>query len=144
MAGQPSATVLVVDNDALLLEVFSEALALIGYSTIACVNDAQGIDELHKLKPALLVLGPGPSGLPGRDVLQVIGDDPQLRQLPVLICSTSPSRFDDPPAKHCPRAWATISKPFDLDTFLQVVDALIQVEPPGLPAAGMAPCGWNC
>src|SRR5215208_4159218 len=120
MAGQPSATVLVVDNDALLLEVFTEALALVGYSTITCVNDAQGIDELHKMTPTLLVLGPGPSGLPGRDVLQVIDDDPRLPRLPILICSTSPSRLDDPPAKHCPRAWATIAKPFDLDTFLQL------------------------
>jgi DNA-binding response OmpR family regulator len=138
MAGQPTATVLVVDNDLLLLEIFTEALSLIGYETIACSNDAQGIDELHKLTPALLVLGPGPSGLPGRDVLQVIGDDPRLRELPVLICSTSPRRFEDPPVRHCPRAWTTIAKPFDLDAFLQTVSFLIQQEPAKTSATAFA------
>jgi len=146
MDRQGSETVLVVNEDAALRELF--ALALAGYSAILCSGDAEAIDVLETREPALLMLTPGPSGFPGRDLLRMVERDRRLDDLPILICSTALHDLDRPPAKPRSRAWGTIAIPFDLDVLLETVDSLVQggarhpsdsvLEEPGLPAASNA------
>jgi DNA-binding response OmpR family regulator len=119
-----SQTVIVVESNPTVLELYTQALALAGYVTIACANDAQAIDVLHQQVPALLVLNPGPQGVPTGDVVHLVQRDPRLVDVPILIGSTSPRPIDRSPIGPRSRSWGTIAKPFDLPLLLDVVDSL--------------------
>jgi DNA-binding NtrC family response regulator len=145
MDRQGPETVLVVNDDAALRELFARALMIAGYGTILCSGDAEAIDVLETREPALLMLTPGPSGFPGRDLLRMVERDSRLDDLPILICSTALHDPDRAPARPPSRAWGTIAIPFDLDVLLETVDSLAHagarhpsdsvLEEPRLPAA---------
>jgi CheY-like chemotaxis protein len=119
-----SQTVVVVESNPTVRELYTEALALAGYVTIPCANDAQAIDVLHQQVPALLVLNPGPQGVPTGEVVHLVQRDPRLVDVPVLIGSTSLRPIDRSPIGPRSRSWGTIAKPFDLPLLLDVVDSL--------------------
>ncbi len=148
MDAQGPETVLVVNDDAALRELFARALMLAGYGTILCSRDAEAIEVLETREPALLIVTPGPSGFPGHDLLRMVERDRRLDDLPILICSTALHYPDRPQARPGSRVLRTIAIPFDLDVLLETVDSLVHrgarhpsdsvLEEPRLPATSNA------
>ncbi len=62
-------------------------------------------------------------GTDGREVLAEIKADPQLKQIPVIVLTTS---SDDRDVRACYQAGASsyIQKPVDLDGFMQAIERL--------------------
>jgi CheY-like chemotaxis protein len=88
------------------------------------------LDLAHDLPPDVIVLELHLPELTGREVLHRLRADPSTRDTPVIIASAdaTPSRVRELLELG---AYAYITKPLDLQQFLEVVDAaLAGTEPP--------------
>lgn len=71
-------------------------------------------------RPDLILLDLNLPGMHGHEVLAAIKDDPVLRRIPVNVLTTS-SREEDVRLSYDHHANAYVTKPVDLDAFLDVV-----------------------
>lgn len=113
--------------------------------TIEALQDAAAVVKLHHVRdgveamkflrrdrdypgaptPALILLDLNMPRKDGREVLAEIKDDPTLRQIPVIVM-TSSNADDDVAAAYSLHANCYVRKPVQLEEFLKVVDAIQQ------------------
>lgn len=74
-------------------------------------------------RPGIILLDLNLPGTDGRDVLEEIKGDPALRDIPVVVLTTS---VDDKDVEACYRAGANsyVQKPVDLDGFMRAMQRL--------------------
>lgn len=85
---QRRGTVLVVDDDPDLLEVDRLALEAAGYEVHTASSGRQGLDLARALRPDVIVLDVMMETLTeGFDVASKLMDDPQTRNIPVVMVS---------------------------------------------------------
>lgn len=77
----------------------------------------------HAVRPDLIILDLNLPKLDGREVLAQIKADPSLRPIPVVVVTTSDAQ-EDIVGSYDLHANCYITKPVDLDQFLQVVRAI--------------------
>ncbi len=89
---------------------------------IVCTNGAEGLAFLEdpSNRPDLILLDLNMPGLDGFEVLDQIKAKESLRELPVVVFSTS-TRDSDVSASYSKHANAFVSKPVDLDEFIRAV-----------------------
>ncbi|WNI14390.1 response regulator [Actinacidiphila sp. ITFR-21] len=118
--------VLLVEDDpadALLIE---EALSDRGVATRSIERANDGVAALEHLRspdtarPDLIVLDLNMPRMNGRELLAVLKDDPGLSTIPVVVLTTS-STPDDISAAYNQHANAYVTKPVNLDDFLEAV-----------------------
>ena len=78
------------------------------------------VDALH---PDLVLLDLNLPKKNGREVLAEVKADPLLRRIPVVILTTSDAE-QDTPTSATQRARLSITKPVDLDRFIEVVKSI--------------------
>jgi len=74
-------------------------------------------------RPDLVLLDLNLPKKDGREVLQIVKNDPQLRRIPVIVLTTSKAERDVTGA-YDQHANAFISKPLDFDDFVRVISAI--------------------
>ncbi|MBI5740158.1 MAG: response regulator [Nitrospirae bacterium] len=74
-------------------------------------------------RPDLIMLDLNLPKKDGREVLEEIKNDPELKQIPVVIVTTS-SADEDIVKSYCLHANCYVTKPVDLDQFMKVVHAI--------------------
>lgn len=74
-------------------------------------------------RPDLILLDLNLPGVDGRDVLETVKTDPDLRAIPVIVLTTS-SADRDVEEVYAQHANAFVSKPLDLDRFLEVMSVI--------------------
>lgn len=123
---------LVEDNPAdvrLTQEAMKEATNAVTRLHVA-MDGAQALEFLHREgdfatapRPDLMLLDLNLPRVDGRQVLAQVKTDPDLRRIPVVVLTTSPSRDDiiDAYDRHVN---SYIRKPVDLDEFLAVLRAI--------------------
>jgi CheY-like chemotaxis protein len=80
-------------------------------------------DAAKATRPSLILLDLNLPGTDGREVLEQIKSDELLRQIPVVVLTTS---IDDRDIKSCYRAGANsyMQKPVDIEGFFQAIQRL--------------------
>ena len=111
----------------LTLESFKDSLIA---NTIHCVND--GVEALEYLRdipnrdgteyPDLILLDLDMPNMDGRELLSIIKQDDNLKQIPVIVLTISPSDQDILTAYGL-HANSYITKPVELDDFVGVLRA---------------------
>jgi DNA-binding response OmpR family regulator len=118
--------VVVIDNDAVILDLFSALLTDDGFEPILCRKAADAVDCVRRAAPGAVLLDlhlGGPEQ--GVAVLEALKADAALRATPVVICTADYGAA----AQHagyfrqfgCP----VVLKPFDLDEFLDVLRSVV-------------------
>ena len=97
-------------NSLAVAETGEKALAMLGRRP----------PHAYSLKPDLILLDLNLPGRSGREVLAEIKADPDLKRIPVVILTTSKAE-EDVVKSYNLHANAYITKPVDLDKFMQVV-----------------------
>jgi signal transduction histidine kinase/ActR/RegA family two-component response regulator len=125
-AARPGESVLVVDDDATVLEVERQMIESLGYAVIACGGAAEAIRVLEDLDRAVSVLVTDLS-MPGLSGIELAAKARELRpDLPMICCT---GYGDDVSARKGAAAGlrAFVSKPVDLDvlatTLRNAIDA---------------------
>jgi len=117
-------TVLVVDDDKMIVEFLSESLKKAGYEVATAYGGKDGYAQAVRLKPALMVLDLMMPDMHGFDVCQTVRADRSLNSMKVLISSAKGYEVDKKAAKRL-GADGYLNKPFSIEAFLGEVERLI-------------------
>ena len=82
---QSQDTVLVVDNDPLVLELVNRSLSREGYRVVTALRGDEGLRLARELRPAAILLDVVMPGMDGWAVLTAIKADPDLSGTPVVM-----------------------------------------------------------
>ncbi|MFE3995423.1 response regulator [Streptomyces goshikiensis] len=129
MTSAPALTydVLLVEDDAADAMLIEEALSERGSRNLFQVTD--GVAALEHLRtpgntrPDLIVLDLNMPRMNGRDLLQILKNDEDLRTIPVVVLTTSSAPEDISGAYHS-RANAYVTKPVNLEEFERAVQSI--------------------
>ncbi|MET9879541.1 response regulator [Actinacidiphila glaucinigra] len=119
--------VLLVEDDAADAMLIEDALTACGTRNLTQVED--GIAALDYLRdprqprPDLIVLDLNMPRMNGRELLDVIKNDENLRAIPVVVLTTS-SAPDDVSGAYQRHANAYVTKPVNLDDFERAVQSI--------------------
>ena len=76
-------TILVVDDDAHVLEILKRTLTSAGYSVLTARNGKDGVALAKEKKPDLALLDINMPDVGGGEVRQILKDDPETRDIPI-------------------------------------------------------------
>jgi CheY-like chemotaxis protein len=98
-----------------------------------CADGEEALDFLYRRgrysdpdqapRPGVILLDLNLPGTDGREVLSEIKNDPNLKQIPVIVLTTSKDERDIEVCYRC-GANSYIQKPVDLDGFMQAIERL--------------------
>ena len=112
---QPEATVLVVDDDAQLLDLVQELLASVGYRVIRATNGRMAYAIARRVHPELILTDRNMPEGGGDELLQRLRSTTTTSTIPVVLMSSCD------PESALPADVPFLLKPFDLDYLLRTV-----------------------
>ncbi|MFH2202629.1 MAG: response regulator [Elusimicrobiota bacterium] len=116
--------VLVVDDDAMVVEFLIACLKKEGYETQEAYGGEQGYKRAVSFKPDLMVLDLMMPDMHGFDVCQTVRSDRSLNEMKVLISSAKGYEVDKKAVQRL-GANGYINKPFGAEEFIKEVEGLI-------------------
>ena len=116
------ATVLVVEDEFGIAELFDAVLTDEGYQVLTAMNGKDGLELLAREQPQLVFCDYMMPVMDGAALLAGMQADPALRGIPVVMMSSMPEAVV---AKRCSGYVTFMRKPFKLFELLDVVERLL-------------------
>lgn len=82
-----SRSIVLVDDDAAIRDLYSTALTQAGYSVTTAKDGEDGLEKIKSKHPDLIILDLMMPKMDGREVLKTLQADASLKKIPVLILS---------------------------------------------------------
>ncbi len=120
MTHQNRPVILVVDDDSAIRLLIQDILDDVHYKVIVVADGSTALAAMETVVPDLVTLDLDMPGLHGGQVLELIRQQEQLRDVKVVIISSA--TLIAPRVKQL--AQAILQKPFDIDDLLDVVQRL--------------------
>ena len=124
------ATILVVDDEPLILQVLVTVLGDEGYATVPAADGAAALEAMARAVPDLVLMDVMMPALDGREVVHRMRAQPRTAAIPVILMSAVAT-----PAS-LPDGVTYLPKPFDLDHLLRAVADRIG-RPPRCPLSAV-------
>lgn len=115
--------VVVADDDPDILAVLSLNLGIAGYDVLTAADGEEARDLVLRTLPDLVVLDVNMPRMDGLEVLHVLKNRPQTREIPVVML-TARTTDEDVWQGWDAGADYYITKPFDLEELLRFIDFL--------------------
>ncbi|MGZ3457114.1 MAG: response regulator [Archangium sp.] len=125
------ATILLVDDEADLLELYTDVLEVMGYEVIQAHDGLEALELAHRQRPDLLVTDWMMPHLDGVELCQRFLRDPRLASLPIILHSTRRAPWI-PGVRH------VLSKCCPLEEFEEAVAQALEGSPEPVPATWQA------
>ena len=122
--------VLIVEDNALNMRLFSDLLEATGYDTVKCVDGAKAVGLALEHKPDLIIMDIQLPEVSGLDITRWLKDDERTQAIPVLAVTAFAMRTDELLVREA-GCEGYLSKPIQVRSFLSTVDSLV----PGKEAA---------
>ncbi|MEM9572279.1 MAG: response regulator [Pseudomonadota bacterium] len=129
MAATTSRKVLIVEDNALNMRLFSDLLEASGYETLQCVDGAKAVGLALEERPDLIIMDIQLPDVSGLDITRWLKDDERTAKIPVLAVTAFAMRTDELLVREA-GCEGYLSKPIQVRSFLQTVDELIASEAP--------------
>lgn len=117
--------IMVVDDEAAILEMLSLVLQEEGYEVVTASNGLEGLKCLERVLPALVISDVMMPGLDGPELCRHMQADRRFRSIPIVLASAVRTTSH---LKGCAYA-ALLDKPFEIEEMLATIARL--VEPTG-------------
>jgi two-component system cell cycle response regulator DivK len=118
-------TILVIDDDAEVLQLVDDLLTSARHSVLTASNGADGLSIAQTIRPDLILLDYHMPGMDGLAVLERLKADETTRRTPVVALTSSTAEHAN--ALSRVGAVAFIPKPFEPTEFLRLVDELLKM-----------------
>lgn len=82
---QTGKTILLVDDDLTLLEMYEDRLKAEGYTIIQAKNGEEALNKAREIKPALVILDVMMPKVNGFDVLKNLRGDVEFKDVPIIM-----------------------------------------------------------
>jgi two-component system response regulator MtrA len=124
--------ILVIDDDVQLVDTVQTLLESVGYKVAYAYQAEKGMDLAREIQPDLILLDvmfAGPPGPDGIEISRRLQEDPDLRDVPVIILS-GVKRVLDMPVKLAPDesfmpVEAFLEKPFKPNELLAAIEKIL-------------------
>jgi two-component system, cell cycle response regulator DivK len=116
-------TILVIDDDPLILEVATELLAEKGHRALSALGGSEGLTQALAERPDLILLDYHMPRIDGLAVVQRLKADAVTRRIPVVALTSGTG--DQANALIRAGCIGFIPKPFEPAEFLQIVDEIL-------------------
>jgi CheY-like chemotaxis protein len=117
-------TVLLVEDDPDLLRFADVTLRLGGYRVVTATDGLSALSAARKASPAMMLLDLRLPGLDGWQVLELMGQDPVLRDLPVIVV-TATADAGSRPLTESAGVTEYLIKPLSADALLAAVERVM-------------------
>ena len=119
--------VLIVEDNALNMRLFSDLLEASGYETLQCVDGAKAVGLALESNPDLIIMDIQLPEVSGLDITRWLKDDDRTAKIPVLAVTAFAMRTDEILVREA-GCEGYLSKPIQVRSFLKTVDDLISKE----------------
>ena len=109
-------TIVLVDDEVDIAQLLQQALELQGYRVVLAFDGAEGLEKVVEHKPELVVTDVMMPTMDGNELIDRMRKLPETAQIPVITISAASRAADTE---------RFLQKPFDLDEFLELVDATL-------------------
>ena len=116
-------TILIVDDELEVSELFSEMLTLIGFQVRSSHHYKHAIDSINTSPPDGIVLDVMMPEISGLEVLNFVRTHPKYQDIPVIICTVLPQEE----LANSLGAVAFLKKPFNRYEFRSLLDQLVDM-----------------
>ncbi len=119
-------TILIVDDEAILVDLLQFQLTAKGYHVLTACDGRGGLEELSKTSPDLIILDINMPHIGGLEFYTKITDEQGLSQYPVLVLTARTlleKTFKDI------KAAGFMSKPFEINELIDEVDRITADKP---------------
>lgn len=123
MAMSRRQTILVVDDQDVILDFMSELLVDAGYAVETASSAVKALERIQQARPGLVITDFSMPGMDGWQLVQAIRALPFGQDLPVVVMSAG-SRLPFRSADLDPRM-AFLAKPFGIEALMQLVQSLL-------------------
>ena len=127
MAAKTSRKVLIVEDNALNMRLFSDLLEATGYETLQCVDGAKAVGLALESHPDLIIMDIQLPEVSGLDITRWLKDDERTAAIPVLAVTAFAMRADEQRVREA-GCEGYLSKPIQIATFIKAVEALMPKE----------------
>lgn len=127
MATATPRKVLIVEDNALNMRLFSDLLEASGYTTLQCVDGAKAVGLALEEHPDLIIMDIQLPDVSGLDITRWLKDDERTAAIPVLAVTAFAMRTDEVLVREA-GCEGYLSKPIQVRSFLKTVDDLIASE----------------
>ncbi len=127
MAGE---TILVVEDNALNMELISDILEAHGYRVVQAVTGADALKLVPSEHPDLVLMDIQLPGLDGLTATGILKDNPETRDIPIIALTAHAMRGDEEKAREA-GCDDYISKPIDTRQLPLTIRALLGRHPQG-------------
>lgn len=79
--------VLIIDDDEMIIELWSIALKQEGYEVLSAMSGKDGINQAKNKQPNIILIDQIMPDIKGNDLLRMLKDDPTTKQIPVAVVS---------------------------------------------------------
>jgi DNA-binding response OmpR family regulator len=112
--------ILIVDDNALMVEVLSYILINNGYDVIALNNGSEVFRNIKANHPDLVILDAFLPGIDGIEICKLLKLNKTTQNLPVIICSEDENFDESLNKKGAPND--ILHKPFDIGSLIEKVE----------------------
>lgn len=124
MAKQTAQKVLIVEDNALNMRLFSDLLEASGYETLQCTDGGKAAALAVEEKPDLIIMDIQLPEVSGLDITRWLKDDERTASIPVLAVTAFAMRTDEILVREA-GCEGYLSKPIQVRSFLKTVDDLM-------------------
>lgn len=116
--------VLIVEDNALNMKLFSAMISAQGYEVLQAANGSHALDLAHQRHPDLIIMDIQLPGMSGLDVTQILKAEDDTREIPIIATSAYALRGDEATirASGCD---GYMAKPIAISDFLELVESLM-------------------
>jgi DNA-binding response OmpR family regulator len=125
----PDGTILVVDDDPVIVKLLQVNFEMEGYAVISAADGEAGLARARADRPDLVVLDVMMPHLNGLEVAKMLKDDPDTWTTPIILLSAKAQASDVAAGRQVADEYMT--KPFDPLELLAVVAKLMPPESSG-------------
>ena len=118
------AKILIVEDNALNIKLFSDLLAAHGHEPQAVTDSRQALDAAHEFAPDLVITDIQLPHVSGLDLIRLIRADKQLKEVPIMAVTAYASLGDEERIRGA-GAESYVTKPISVARFVQEVDSLL-------------------
>ena len=87
MTDKSERVVMVIDDEANSITLFSKILEREGYKVIGIQSPENAVEQVMEIKPDIIILDVIMPGIDGWDIIQRLKSNPQTKEIPVIFCS---------------------------------------------------------
>lgn len=116
--------ILIIDDNQGIRETTAEILELENFNVLLAKNGKEGIENVLKLKPDLIICDIKMPIMDGYEVIKYLKKESKTAMIPIIILTAKTEKYDIKKVLEL-GANAHVSKPFDFESLLKLINSLI-------------------